>query len=134
MAGWNVSREVAVIPIAKALNARYVTLAIGNMQSQRWLGGVAKGVAYTGVNIEDLRRLPLPIPPIEEQAEIVETADRLLELADGILARVDVVGKRVGRSSPTILAKAFGGEFSFETTGLDRRSSVAAQAATEFSH
>jgi len=41
-----------------------------------------KGVAYTGVNIEDLRLLPIPIPPIEEQQEIVRRVEALFRLSE----------------------------------------------------
>lgn len=110
MAGWNVSREVAVIPLSRYLDADYCALWIGSMHSQRWLTGVAKGVAYTGVNIEDLRKLPLPIPPIAEQREIVRVVSHLLKSADALLARIDASSHRVDRTSQAVLAKAFRGE------------------------
>jgi type I restriction enzyme, S subunit len=85
-------------------------LYIGSMQSQRWLSGVAKGVAYTGVNIEDLRMLPLPVPPLAEQREIVRRAETLLGQASTLILAIDSASKRVDRSSQAILAKAFRGE------------------------
>jgi type I restriction enzyme S subunit len=39
--------------------------------SQRWLNRVKKGVAYTGINIEDLCKLPVEFPSIHEQREIL---------------------------------------------------------------
>jgi type I restriction enzyme, S subunit len=110
MSGWNVSREVAVIPLSQEVDARYCMLYIGSMQSQRWLSGVAKGVAYTGVNIEDLRMLPLPVPPLAEQREIVRRAETLLGQASTLILAIDSASKRVDRSSQAILAKAFRGE------------------------
>lgn len=110
MAGWNVSREVAVIPLSPHLDAEYCMFSIASMQSQRWLSGVAKGVAYTGVNIEDLRRLPVPIPPIAEQREIVRVASQLLTLADTLTDRLDAASQRVDQSSQAVLTKAFRGD------------------------
>ncbi len=112
MSGWNVSREVAVIPLSQHLDADYCALCIANMHSQRWLTGVAKGVAYTGVNIEDLRKLPMPIPPIAEQREIVRVVSQLLKSAGTLLARIDAAGHQVDRTSQAVLAKAFRGELS----------------------
>ena len=40
--------------------------------SQQWLGGVKKGAAYVGINIEDLRLLPVSAPTLEKQTEIVQ--------------------------------------------------------------
>jgi type I restriction enzyme S subunit len=110
MAGWNVSREVAVIPFSQYLDAEYCMLSIASMHSQRWLTGVAKGVAYTGVNIEDLRNLPLPIPPIAEQREIVDVASHLLEMADSLLDGFGAARRRIALSSQAVSAKAFRGD------------------------
>jgi type I restriction enzyme S subunit len=51
------------------------------------LSNVRKGVAYTGVNIRDLKRFPVPVPPIAEQHEIVRRVEALLAPADEIEAR-----------------------------------------------
>jgi type I restriction enzyme S subunit len=110
MAGWNVSREVAVIPLSQHVDAEYCMLCIGSMHTQRWLGGVAKGVAYTGVNIEDLRKLPLPVPPIEEQRQIVKQARAMLNIANELTIRINSAIRRVEISEQAILAKAFRGE------------------------
>ena len=56
MAGWNVSREVAVVPVSPSrINAAFLAYWIAAGVSQQWLGGVKKGAAYVGINIEDLR-------------------------------------------------------------------------------
>ncbi|MBS1902437.1 MAG: restriction endonuclease subunit S [Bacteroidetes bacterium] len=63
MAGWNVSREVAMVPVdATRVNPRFLSYFIGSGASQQWLGGVKKGAAYIGINIEDLRQLPVRRP------------------------------------------------------------------------
>ncbi len=46
-----------------------------------------KGVAVRGINIGDVRALQLPIPPIEEQDEIVNQVEALFKTADEIEAR-----------------------------------------------
>jgi type I restriction enzyme, S subunit len=61
MVGWNVSREVAVVPCdASLIDPEYLAYWIGTRASQEWLAHVEKGVAYTGINIGDLRSLPVP--------------------------------------------------------------------------
>jgi type I restriction enzyme S subunit len=63
MAGWNVSREVAVVPVDPSrVNPSFLSYLIGSGVSQQWLGGVKKGAAYIGINIEDLRMLPVMHP------------------------------------------------------------------------
>lgn len=51
MAGWNVSREVAVVPINQyILTPQFAAFWIASEESQHWLKKVEKGVAYTGIN------------------------------------------------------------------------------------
>ena len=80
MAGWNVSREVAVVPVnSSRVNPAFLSYLIGSGTSQHWLGGVKKGAAYIGINIEDLRLLPVNAPKVEMQLEVVEHLDSLQE-------------------------------------------------------
>ena len=110
MAGNNVSREVAVIPFESALNAEYLALAVAALPSQNWLAQRAKGVAYTGINIQDLKLLPLPIPPRNEQDEIVRRVRDLFCIADTIQGRVQSATQRSGLVEQAILTRAFRGE------------------------
>ncbi|WP_084360683.1 restriction endonuclease subunit S [Hydrogenophaga palleronii] len=111
MTGWNVSREVAVVPIDQALaDPAYISFWIASDECQRWLTGVAKGVAYTGINIEDLRTLPLKLPSKDEQAEIVRRVETLFAFADRIDARVQDVQMATERLTPAFMAKAFSGQ------------------------
>ena len=111
MAGWNVSREVAVVPVDRAkANSAYISLWIASDERQRWLTGVAKGVAYTGINIEDLRTLPVKLPLKDEQVEIVRRVETLFAFADRLEARLQTVQTASERLTPALLAKAFRGE------------------------
>ncbi len=78
MSGWNVSREVAVVPVdQERMNPSFLSYLIGSGVSQQWLGGVKKGAAYVGINIEDLRLLPVAAPKLAEQSQIVSHLDAL---------------------------------------------------------
>jgi type I restriction enzyme S subunit len=74
------------------------------------LTGVAKGVAYTGINIEDLRTLPLKLPLKDEQVEIVRRVATLFAFADRLEARLQTAQTASERLTPALLAKAFRGE------------------------
>lgn len=106
---WNISREVALVPIAGAM-AKFVAFWIASMPCQNWLTRVAKGVAYTGINIEDLRLLPVALPSLAEQQEIVRRVEELFALADQIEARFEKARVQVDRLTPSLLARAFRGE------------------------
>ena len=111
MVGWNVSREVAVVPVdATRIDPAFLAYSIGSTESQRWLARVEKGVAYTGINIEDLRNLPVKFPSIEEQRLIVARVHSLHAYADRLEARYTAALAQVDRLTPALLAKAYRGE------------------------
>lgn len=111
MAGWNVSREVAVAAVdAATVEPNYVAYWIGADASQRWLNRVEKGVAYTGVNIEDLRKLPIEFPPLDEQREIVRRVETAFAWIDRLASEASGACKLIDHLDQAILAKAFRGE------------------------
>jgi len=55
----------------------------GNGDTVAWhhlftLAGVVRGVAYAGVNIEDLKQIAIPVPPASEQNQIVTQIDTMV--------------------------------------------------------
>jgi type I restriction enzyme S subunit len=130
MAGWNVSREVAVLPaLPGRCDPNYLVIAIASRVCQSWLMERAKGVAYTGINIEDLKLLPIPTAPQAEQLEIVRRVEALFKLADTIEKRVTAATARVEKLTQAILAKAFRGELVPTEAELARRGGREYQSA-----
>jgi type I restriction enzyme S subunit len=121
MQGWNVSREVAVVPLLPLVESKYITFWIASTRSQNWLSGVAKGVAYTGINLEDLRLLPTALPPPAEQQEIVRRVEALFKTADALEARYRTAKAHVDKLTQAILARAFRGELVTTEAELARR-------------
>ena len=62
------------------------------------------------INSDEVRGLVIPVPPIEEQEEIVRCAGKLLSTADTLLSRLSSADRAVERINQAILAKAFRGE------------------------
>ena len=111
MKGWNVSREVAVIPVDTSIvDPDFLALWVASDISQRWLKEVQRGVAYVGINIEDLRTLPVELPPLDEQIEIVRRVEALFAVADRLETRYQAARAQVNQLTPSLLAKAFRGE------------------------
>jgi type I restriction enzyme S subunit len=124
MIGWNVSREVAVVPVDQSkVNPQFLALWVGAETSQRWLSGVEKGVAYTGINIADLRTLPIELPKLEEQTEIVRRVESLFAYADRLEDRYAFARAQVEKLTPALLAKAFRGDL-VPQDGSDEPASV----------
>ena len=62
------------------------------------------------LSLTNLKTLLLPIPPVEEQQEIVRRVEALFKVADQIEARYNKAKAYVDKLAQSILAKAFRGE------------------------
>ncbi len=62
------------------------------------------------INSDEVRALPLLLPPLDEQMEIAGRVEKLFAFADRVEARIEQARLSVERLSPAIVAKAFRGE------------------------
>ena len=108
--GWNVSREVAVIPLRKEINPEFVALSIGSPKSQAWLRGSYKGVAYTGINIADLKLLRIRLPKRSKQDEIVQRFQVAQNALKNLALSAERGINRIDNLYASLLSKAFRGE------------------------
>jgi type I restriction enzyme S subunit len=108
--GCNISREVAMIPVSERVSPQFVMYFLRSSRATSFIGANTKGSAQQGINLGDLRNLPIPLLNLEEQHEIV----RRIETAFAKIDRLSVEAKRalklLGRLDEVILAKAFRGE------------------------
>jgi len=107
LAGGNITQHVMRAPVHEWVWRDFVVWAIRSDWCQRWLTGETKGVALRGVNVEDFRRLPIPIPPVAEQISIDEEVERCLSITDEAEAQVNANLQRAERLRQSILATAF---------------------------
>ena len=111
MAGWNVSREVAVVPAdAQIINPHFLCYWIGSGISQDWLGEVKKGATYVGINLEDLRLLPVTVPPMAKQFEIVQHLEALQEETISLESIYQQKVAALDELNQSLLYRAFNGE------------------------
>jgi type I restriction enzyme S subunit len=108
--GGNITQHLVRASVHTLLDREFIAHAIRSQHAQNWLIGEKKGVALQGVNVEDFRRLPLPIPPLPEQQEIVRRVEGLFALADQIEARMEAAQRQVDMLTPSLLARAFAGK------------------------
>ena len=109
-AGFNISREVAMLAMTVPEVSKAAAIFIGSSPVQRWLMQRTKGIAYTGINIETLKQLPIPFPPLAEQKRIVEEVERRLSVIEEMEATVSANLQRATRLRQSILQKAFSAE------------------------
>jgi type I restriction enzyme S subunit len=75
-----------------------------------WMTNASGASAQPHFYIKDAKRMPIPLPPLDEQQEIVRRITALFALADGMEARYTQAKTHVDRLTQSILAKAFRGE------------------------
>lgn len=105
LAGANITQDTARLAVASA-NSTYVMVCLELEESQRWMANFTKGAAVRGLNLTDLKQLPVPVPPAQLQL-------RFAERADEIYAKLRDSGKSAGQLDElfaSIQQRAFRGE------------------------
>jgi type I restriction enzyme S subunit len=107
--GGNITQHVLRFSASPHVLNCYIARAIEAPFCQAWMKGETKGVALQGVNVEDFRRMPIPLPPAAEQAviadEITSGQVDLTRLEKTITQDI----QRSGRLRQAILKRAFEG-------------------------
>lgn len=88
LSGYNVAREVAVIPVSEKISNNYIVYAMLSPYFWNHILENLRGIAYKGLNLSILRELPIPLPPLAEQHRIVSKVDELMALCDALKARL----------------------------------------------
>ncbi len=110
MKGMNISREVALIPVLPGVDSKFLMYLLASPAAQRLITGQVKGVAQSGINLSDLRMLPTPLPPLDEQLEIAKRIEEAMVTLGNVLAFQASVEFSLTQLDQSILAKAFRGE------------------------
>jgi len=111
MVGANVNRALAVVkPDQKKINSHFLNYYLMSPDLVTEFEERSMGSAQLRINLGDLRKFIINLPPIPEQKEIVRRVENLFAMADRIEARLTTAQKTVERLTPATLAKAFRGE------------------------
>ncbi len=82
--GYNIAREVAVIPVHTEIDPNFLLNVIASPYFQDKVDENLRGIAYEGLNLGLLRDFLVPIPPPGEQRRIVAKVDQLMALVDAL--------------------------------------------------
>jgi restriction endonuclease S subunit len=107
--GGNLSRDVARISPTGELLGEFLAAFLVSPEAQRFFRAHARGVAVQGVNIGDLRRLPVPIPDLDLQESAVAAIRRIGAANSRIRSEIETAEARAGRLRSAVLAAAFSG-------------------------
>ncbi len=92
--GANITQDSARVAVSESASPVYIRVAMEMPGLQQWMVRHTKGVAVRGINLGDLKRLPIPCPPLVEQQEFsaaVTLADEQRSAALGQLNLLDEV-------------------------------------------
>lgn len=108
--GVNISREVAMIPVTNQVSPQFVMYFLRSRSATEFIGVNTKGSAQRGINLRDLRNLPVPTLLIEDQMEIVRSIESAFRKVDRLAAQAKRALELTDKLDEAILAKAFRGE------------------------
>jgi type I restriction enzyme S subunit len=106
-----ISQAVAVVRFG-GLTAHepFLLRVVQSKFTQNLIEEESMGTAIPHISITNFGRFPVPMPPLDEQKEIVRRVEALFALAERIQARYAKARAQVEALTPALLAKAFRGE------------------------
>ncbi len=90
--GANITQDSARLAVNDPDAALYLRVAMESPSAQHWMARRTKGAAVKGINLGDLRELPLPMPlvgDIKRLAEVVRQVEHQREIAQSMTAPVN---------------------------------------------
>jgi type I restriction enzyme S subunit len=109
LAGANTARAVSVLPVGYA-SAAWVALALRYEPYRAALENSSHEVARKTLNLEDVRAFSLPVPPREEQDELVRRISLQLNVEQTLKTAKSDANLMLATLRQSILAAAFRGE------------------------
>lgn len=108
--GANITQGTARIRPSKFLTGNYLNIVFSSPLIQNWLHSNYRGIDMPGLNLKDVRKTPIPMCSVKEQAEIVSRVESLFAKADVIETKYNTLKAQIDSLPQAILAKAFKGE------------------------
>lgn len=103
-------RHIALLRASKVTTPAFLWMLLGSPAVVRQAWSRATGTAQPTLSLGNLRTIPINLPPLAEQQEIVPRVEALFALADQIEARLAKGQAHVDKLTTSLLAKAFRGE------------------------
>lgn len=108
---WNLNQAITLFRTKKYLLNTFLYYFFCEGKSVREVMGETKGVVgQVNISLSQCRDFEIPIPPIEEQQEIVRRVESLFAKADQIEASYQKLKAKIEQLPKALLAKAFRGE------------------------
>lgn len=105
-AGWLCGTGSFVLRFHEALSRRFILMMFATDGVRRYLAGNSVGTTMTNLNHGILNRMPVALPPINEQHRIVQKVDELMALCDRLKARLGEAGETRAQLAETVVEQA----------------------------
>ncbi len=106
----NVSRDVARLSPLPGLEADYLNIYLQSRFAQQYLKNHARGVAVKGVNIASVRAMPIVVPPLDLQQQIISAVKEKLTAVEVISRTITHSLRRSAGLREALLERAFSGQ------------------------
>lgn len=97
-------------PVITSLNIEYLAFYMLSFYFLTTVSNIGDRTLLPKINQPELYSVPVPVPSMEEQQEIIRKAKSLMEVANQAEQQIENAEKRVDKLTQSILAKAFRGE------------------------
>ncbi|CQJ56157.1 Type I restriction enzyme EcoKI specificity protein [Yersinia intermedia] len=105
-----INPRLVKITLHEDIVRQYIKFYLDGPFAHDFFKGFSHGGTMEILNLSILKELPIPLPPLSEQHEIVRRVEQLFAYADTIEKQVNNALTRVNNLTQSILAKAFRGE------------------------
>ena len=103
-------QRMMIFRTSKYILNKYFSYYLNSPPILRHLNNLIGGSASPHINIRDIKKYPFPLPPFEEQKEIVRQVDKLFAYADKLEEHYQKANEKVVKFPQSVIAKAFRGE------------------------
>jgi type I restriction enzyme S subunit len=101
LVGANIARQVGLVRLRPNVDARFVSYFLRSPAGQQSLGAQSLGSVQQVINLRDLKRVSVPLPPLPEQkriAHILGTLDDKIELNRQMNATLEGISRAIFKS------------------------------------
>ncbi|WP_273028241.1 restriction endonuclease subunit S [Massilia timonae] len=108
---WNINQAITLFRPSEQISSQWIYFVLCEGTPIREVLNRTKGsVGQVNISLSQCRAFELPVPPVDEQAEIARRVEILFAFADRLESRLQAAQTATERLTPAMLSKAFRGE------------------------
>ncbi|MER9941463.1 restriction endonuclease subunit S [Mesorhizobium sp. M0092] len=110
LTGGNITQGTARFRPSRFIRTDFLARWLESQSAQSWLHSKYRGIDMPGLNLRDVRQLPIPLPPLDEQRFVALSVERAFHWIDRLASEATSGRKLIDNLDQAVLAKAFRGE------------------------